>query len=89
MAQNADSSPLLRLPPEIKSMIFSYALGQHDIHIGYSTSRAKYKVRVEGNRNKTGLAILRTCRQVYAEAHPVFWSMNKFMFSDSTALGSG
>ena len=61
-------------------------LGQHDIHIRYSTNRAKFKVRVQGNNNKTNLEILRTSRQVYVEANPLFWSTNKFMFTDPTAF---
>ena len=77
---------MLRLPLEFKSKIFSHVLGQRDINVGYSIKRAKFRVRVQGNDYKTFLNILRTSRQIYVEANPVFWSTNKFMFAEPTAF---
>ncbi|KAK5167201.1 uncharacterized protein LTR77_007932 [Saxophila tyrrhenica] len=37
-------------------------------------------------QGRPGLALLRTCRQIYNEADPIFWKQNMFCFENSMSL---
>ena len=41
--ENQSKSPLLRLPGEIRNLIYEYALGGNTINIGFETYRTTYK----------------------------------------------
>ena len=71
-----------RLPFEIRHAIYLYALGGDIVHLnstsavtemGYPTHQWS-----EQPRPKNRLCLLKTCRQIYIEASPVFYSTNTF-----------
>ena len=67
-------------------MILSQILGQRNILIRWDRDEWALQVRVEGGHTRKYLNILRTSRQVYIEAHQVFWSTNNFNFTEPTGL---
>ncbi|KAF2034836.1 hypothetical protein EK21DRAFT_84956 [Setomelanomma holmii] len=70
-SKNAQESELLRLPPEIRAMIWRYALGYQNVWL--STVRpikeASWTDRCQ---------LLRTCRQIYSEAAMMPYKYNTF-----------
>lgn len=92
MAQN---SPLLNLPPEIRLMIWEYALSGNTIsptvwHDGANPKPALFlqMVRsINGIRPSTNrFALLRICRQIYAEAAALPYLLSTFRFYTSDDL---
>lgn len=63
------SSPLLRLPPEIRNRIWEYTLGGVVFRTHTYWGRRRYRVKFKAceNESNIGLALLRTCRQIYSE----------------------
>ncbi|XP_014558460.1 hypothetical protein COCVIDRAFT_36223 [Bipolaris victoriae FI3] len=55
-------SPLLRLPAEVRNMIWEFALGGR----AYEAKRDGYRMHSQGDPSR--VALLRVCRQIYAEA---------------------
>ncbi|KAF2850755.1 hypothetical protein T440DRAFT_518049 [Plenodomus tracheiphilus IPT5] len=77
-------SPLLRLPPEIRNQIWELALGGSDFFLDYDLDKVKV-VKPETPRTSTpATALLRTCRQIYAEAALCHYKVNAFHFSTLT-----
>ena len=72
--RNATSSPLLRLPPEIRNMIYTLII---DVVTVVFT-----KARLGRGRHpiQDGLALLRVCRQIHAEAALLPYALNTFVF---------
>jgi hypothetical protein len=78
-------SPLLRLPPEIRTRIWEYALGgryflQHFLHRG--TQRFSSLPSTQTN----ACALLQVCRQIYAETALIPIVINTFSVSDYQSL---
>jgi hypothetical protein len=71
-------SPLLRMPAEIRNKIFRYALGGRTLVI--------HRPDMITNREKNSLALLATCRQLYAETALVPFCANIFGFQSDRAL---
>ncbi|KAI4609748.1 hypothetical protein J4E80_008393 [Alternaria sp. BMP 0032] len=72
---NQRNSPLLRLPAEIRHMIFGYALGGKTFHIHHHEYQGIAK---NGTVSKNALALLAVCRQVFAETALLPFSSNTF-----------
>jgi hypothetical protein len=90
-ARNDTECHLLRLPAELRIMIYGHVLGAHPIQ-GYEVDecracweadRIEFTLHYEGN-----LAMLLTCRQVYTEAKLLPFKLNTFTvgFSDILQL---
>ena len=69
-------SPLLRLPAEIKIKIFELIWSRDS----YVNLRASYRA-LPPWRNRTGTALLRTCRRLNIEARPAFHKHTRFSFT--------
>lgn len=69
--QPGDPPSLLALPPEIRANILSYLLISPD----------PLRVDKHGRATQTEWSICQTCRQVYLEAVPIFYTQNVFLFS--------
>ncbi|OAG15989.1 hypothetical protein CC77DRAFT_1078733 [Alternaria alternata] len=73
--ENQQGSPLLRLPPELRCLVFEYALGGNTYMIRYHrTSKAVKNTTV----TKHALALLSVCRQIFAETALLSFSLNTF-----------
>jgi len=73
--RNADKSGLLRLPPEIRQRIWTYAVHVQTVIVGYGTYP-------EDARYYPEQSILRVCRQVHAETCLLPYSGNTFSPDD-------
>ncbi|KAG9188226.1 hypothetical protein G6011_02149 [Alternaria panax] len=73
--RNQRDSPLLRLPPELRYMIFEHALGGKTYEIRYDRKSVMAKNTAV---SKHALALLSVCRQVFAETALLPFSSNKF-----------
>ncbi|OWY42215.1 asparagine synthetase [Alternaria alternata] len=72
--RNATSSPLLRLPPEIRNMIFALVLTEEGtIYLFYIRNGWRYQ-------NDFQISLLRVCRQVYTETCLLPYKLNTFDF---------
>jgi hypothetical protein len=80
--QNQQESPLLKLPPEIRNQIFQLAIGDKKYHTLSEPSRSFLR-RWE---DKHAVALLRCCRQIYAETALLPWSQYTFKFSTSQQM---
>ena len=86
MKRNAGNSPLLKLPRELRDKIYIEVLGERKVQIK-RTEIKHNKPKVVHFDDLPGLAeLLNTSRQIYAEAHPffwsTFWSASTFCFTD-------
>ncbi|KAI4631502.1 uncharacterized protein J4E87_002207 [Alternaria ethzedia] len=73
--QNQRNSPLLRLPAEIRHLIFGYVLGGKTFVIDHYVNQDIAKNRT---LLKNALALLVVCRQVFAESALLPFSSNTF-----------
>ncbi|KAF1997465.1 hypothetical protein P154DRAFT_537143 [Amniculicola lignicola CBS 123094] len=86
--KNATQSPLLRLPAELRSKIFDYALYHGDL--------TTETIRDAGRRHAVlkpkianCLSLLTTCRQTYDETALKFFQLNTFVFDGIDHDGNG
>ncbi|KAF2277408.1 uncharacterized protein EI97DRAFT_290545 [Westerdykella ornata] len=83
--ENANS-PLLRLPPEIRNMIFRYAVG--GMTFDFTACERPWLQRLRGwkprvnNPIKNCFSLLRVCRQIYSETALLPFSANTFHISE-------
>ncbi|KAH3908882.1 hypothetical protein HBI56_123690 [Parastagonospora nodorum] len=75
--ENQKTSPLLRLPAEIRNAIYAYVLQGHRVCLDSSPKP------FVGTDNKKGqvenlLSITKTCRQTYSESALMFFGLNDF-----------
>jgi hypothetical protein len=84
---SSQQAHLLRLPAELRNIIWGYALGSNtfDIHCWFSYSRERIITKVL-NRQKNFLSLLRTCRQIYSEAHLLPYRFNGFRIRNEDAI---
>ena len=84
------TSPLLfkLIPAEIRAKIFTYVLGDDTIYTNHRKEPGVRKPIAYGSIpcNRHYYALLQTCRAIYAEAHPIFWSTNIFHFAHPTTF---
>jgi hypothetical protein len=73
----------LRLPPELRSRIWEYALGGHTLRTIYLGARRRSVPRMVPSTAERmyGLDLLRTCRQIYTETALLPYKTNTFSFS--------
>ncbi|KAL5121361.1 hypothetical protein ACEQ8H_000829 [Pleosporales sp. CAS-2024a] len=98
--RNSTQSPLLRLPGEIRTKIWQYALGHHRVSMHrvrdgrrYAPIRLGVSVRPMHATTSLGcsfvcpnFSLARVCRQVYAEAAAFAYSLNTFAFDSYATL---
>ncbi|KAH7076417.1 hypothetical protein BKA63DRAFT_564808 [Paraphoma chrysanthemicola] len=87
---NSVKSPLLSLPPELRTKIWAYALAgtRTHVHKRYSVQRTK-SARGHGlvrSRIISPLSLLRVSRQVYSEAALLPYHLTTFFFDDYNDL---
>lgn len=85
---------LLELPAEIRSLIFSHLFSnariwfdqtlvvdpeEYIIHPMYKPGKIEFTL----HQQNTHIAILKTCRQLYSETNPIFWSSFEFYIPPS------
>src|SRR4051812_48744235 len=75
--ENNRASPLLFLPPEIRNRIFHYAIGGKTFRQLYRTHGTQ-RFLGEPSGRPNAFALLRTCRQIYAETAVVPFTSNVF-----------
>ncbi|EME77911.1 uncharacterized protein MYCFIDRAFT_200295 [Pseudocercospora fijiensis CIRAD86] len=84
--------PFLSLPPELRDQIYTALLSaQHSIDIfRYQKRFTCTKSSDSNDENPEGVhipvSILRICKQIHAEATPVLYSSNKFVFTFPSVL---
>jgi hypothetical protein len=99
---NSLESPLLRLPAEIRNMIWDYAIGHHQIDIRNKLRDGKlydvklgYEARPEAIQSgsitprvfiKPTFTLPSVCRQIYVETAPKVYTLNTFTFTDYRTL---
>ncbi|KAF1942647.1 hypothetical protein EJ02DRAFT_163886 [Clathrospora elynae] len=75
VARNANQSPLLRLPSELRELICNFTLAGNIIKPAYASRR--WAIRPPKHR----FSLLRVCRQIYAETASLPYSLSTFSFS--------
>ncbi|KAF2132765.1 hypothetical protein P153DRAFT_173074 [Dothidotthia symphoricarpi CBS 119687] len=90
---NSTQSPLLRLPPEIRAMVFRYALTTskyldwvalfYNCH-GRTTRYRKYVYLCPGE--DIAVALLRVCRQTHSETVSMLYAENTFAFASGRLM---
>ncbi|KAA8616604.1 hypothetical protein PtrSN002B_006901 [Pyrenophora tritici-repentis] len=95
---NSNESPLLRLPGEIRTKIWEYAVGYHQIelcntdyatHNWISTELTHVSSPLEVTTSgfvKPKYAVPAVCRQMYVEAAAMVYTLNTFSFDDQDAM---
>ncbi|KAH7086759.1 hypothetical protein FB567DRAFT_602292 [Paraphoma chrysanthemicola] len=92
-ARNANSSPLLRLPPELRNKIYTYVLtSRYGIHTWcYAQLHGGISVSMSGSVDDLRtqpdyFAVLRTCRQIHSEARLLPLTLNTLVFENHECL---
>ncbi|CAN9321678.1 unnamed protein product [Alternaria sp. RS040] len=73
--ENQQDSLLLRLPPELRCLVFEYVLGGNTYEIRYHQKSEAVK---NTTISKHALALLSVCRQIFAETALLPFSLNTF-----------
>lgn len=80
------TSPLLSLPAELRNIIWSHVLGGKTFDIKCSV-RIPWGVNVTNTTTSPHqLALLQTCRQIYAETRLAPFTLNTFQFKSEDAF---
>ncbi|KAI4948611.1 hypothetical protein J4E86_007959 [Alternaria arbusti] len=87
---NATASPLLRLPAEIRNMIFAYALSHGDIKLKVIPRLPDTSMFLDywEHRNwpdPVNISLLYACRQIYFEAALLPYELNTFVVSGTVS----
>ena len=74
-----DNSPLRKLPPEVRNIIYDLALRSKtgDCHI--TSTRHRPLVLVRGQDNRLPLALTQACRAIRQETRDTFFAVNNFV----------
>ncbi|KAH9873836.1 hypothetical protein IAQ61_004463 [Plenodomus lingam] len=80
------SSPLLRLPAEIRNKIWALSLGGQVMRLLGSVPNGSRRVIALSSTERSGVALLRVCRQIYAEAAGMPLSLNTFSYYQHPAV---
>lgn len=92
---NKENSPLLRLPLEIRDMIWKYALGGKTFEVlgGYYIASVRKYIRratlkPSPESPAEGTALLRTCKQIFLETEPYIITLGSLLCEDPRMLVS-
>lgn len=91
MSNNPTKPSLLDLPAEIRSQIYTLIL-KANWHVSFDRSeqfRVNLAIKIRKKRelkDQFGINLLRVCRCIYAEAAPIFYSINTFDVAGPVAL---
>ena len=77
---NATTSPLLRLPAELRNIIYKYALGGRVLRFSRAGSKNHSIFHADTYDNPRILGLLRACRQTYSETALLPYQLNLFNF---------
>ena len=82
-----DAASLLSLPFELRTKIWSYALGGalFEVYCWQSHDPDRMETRI-ANRGKHRCSLLRTCRQIHDEAKLFLFRYNGFLFKNEDAI---
>ncbi|KAF1840524.1 uncharacterized protein K460DRAFT_411107 [Cucurbitaria berberidis CBS 394.84] len=81
LVKNNQMSPLLSLPPEIRNNIWKQVLGGKVFRAGHIGAHGRSKLSVSPTEPANTMALLQTCRQIYAEAAQMPLLLSIFSFS--------
>ncbi|KAG9201527.1 hypothetical protein G6514_005534 [Epicoccum nigrum] len=79
--KNQETSPLLRLPAEIRNIIWRYALGGKTF-VATDKWETDFKLSRSSKDPENGTALLRTCRQLFLEAACYPITLGSFLCND-------
>jgi hypothetical protein len=78
------------LPGEIRNRIWEFAIGRHVYNVGNTydeyMSGEDIRIRRVKNESSTGVALVRVCRQIYAEAALLPYQLGAFCFDSVEAF---
>lgn len=77
---NQHTSPVLRLPPEVRNMIYTHALGGRTYRFKDTIPLSHARLDTKGSPHT--LALLFVCHQIYSEASLLPYSLNTFSFRE-------
>ncbi|KAF2118248.1 hypothetical protein BDV96DRAFT_597106 [Lophiotrema nucula] len=85
---NSETSPLLRLPGEIRNMIWVYALGGHRINVLENDNVVSHTSRLIDAPNDSAASsptfqLPQVCRQLYAETALLPYQLNTFALKNT------
>jgi hypothetical protein len=86
------NSPLLRLPPEIRNMIFEYAMTmRYNLELYYNrfselSASGFSNYAHKRQRRFLSVRLPEVCRQIYSETATLFYRMNTFSFATEQAM---
>ncbi|KAH6638235.1 hypothetical protein C7974DRAFT_451532 [Boeremia exigua] len=84
IVKNNQDTPLLRLPPEIRNRIWEHTLGRSSFRAQVSKQGRKNVATMVSLSDEpgVGVALLRSCRQIYSEAAMMPICLNTFVIRD-------
>ena len=97
MNRNVSTSPLLRLPPEIRLRIYKHVFGGQRLWMDFRRPKYKYGdgthlggrftyLNMDMDTNgKLDIGLLRVCRQIFTEAALLPYALNEFTFESQLA----
>ncbi|KAH7076568.1 hypothetical protein BKA63DRAFT_411359, partial [Paraphoma chrysanthemicola] len=83
--RNDLNSPLLRLPGEIRNLIYGYVLCEGSYEIRHSWRNLTFAFYIQ-RKVHYRLSLLAVCRRTYEETALLSFSLNKFSFVETYAL---
>jgi len=90
---NADHSPFLRLPAEVRNAVYQFALSGQTVssilHRSAATTTSPPLARRVDDaslRRPHRFSLLRVCRQIFIETAVLLYRLSTFRFNDSTNL---
>lgn len=78
-----DESPLAKLPPELRNLIYEYALTADR---PYSISVRSASLVPKSHRDRGVLSLTHTCKTIRTESTPLFYALNEFVYRSSDAF---
>ncbi|GKZ24684.1 hypothetical protein AbraIFM66951_003495 [Aspergillus brasiliensis] len=86
-----ESFPFLRLPPELRFMVYRLLLGFKEVNFGTYLRRTEVEPRRNGlwlqhNPDNNPLTIMSVSRQLYDEARRIFYAENRYSFESIDTL---
>jgi hypothetical protein len=88
---NAQASPLLRLPAELRALIFGHVLGTYDIRLSSLTRNleirtSRFDLPLIGDAQKSFLNLTLVSRQIYIETAMLPFRLNTWIFDHDSEM---